>query len=630
VKTTMSYPVTYMAAQSFNFTEIISCTWDGCDESQKDCKWNLGCTWNELDAGLCPGTPWNETVTSRVCDPVVQHLKDFPTFAGTGSYEHLETIGCKAEYSGTKMTSKASNFFFNDMLTKDAFPGGIDQGEGSFNGYLVLCLFLVYVMIFCSTFKGVKSASIVVMVTMPLPFLLLFIILIRGATLDGADKGIEEYLNVVGDKISDSEAWSAAVGQVFFSLSICMGILTAYSSYNPPEQNVVEDNHIIAVADTMASFFGGFVVYSILGYLSVLLNDDSVFEQGGPGLTFRTLPQALSVMNPPEFWGGIFFLCLILLGIDSAFALVEALATVITDRIGHTHQTLIILCVCTVGFLIGLRFCTDNGYYWLDLIDFYVNQYGMVGVGMLECLTVGWFYEDEDQRKQLGPAVDFFKWSSIGLTIIAVGVGLGLAKPDDQGTFTGGVGGDSLYYSFFGGFVLWVVSMRISYIMVVNYRIKNEMKALPWLGPEYDLKKGMAWKLLGWHGPEMLRDLCNTRSQQQNNDVIHVDTNCTRFWRWFNSISIMWGFFIKYFIPPVLWLILCSNVRTNWHAPYGGYPPKYQAVGVLIVVIMILMIVLPMIEPGLLKTSIQPDEGKKIELQPIDADPSKTNELLTA
>jgi len=259
----------------------------------------------------------------------------------------------------------------------------------------------------------------------------------------------------------------------------------------------------------------------------------------------------------------------------------------------------------------------------------------------LECVAVGWFYENSDHKKEMGPAVDFFKWSTIMLTIVSVGVGLGIATP--EGTppkFTGGVGSEALYYSLFGGIVVWLIIMWVSYIKVVNYRQKNGKAPLALFGS--DFKEGIAWKLFGWHGPEMLRDLVNSSiAKQQSTDNV---TPLVSFWRWFNSISIVWGFLIKYFIPPVLWLILCSNTRINWYSPYEGYPGKYQAVGILIVVIMLLMIIFPLIEPDVLKnTSRSPTgsqhplknlkatssvymgdlEGKKEEFKP---DPTKTDE----
>lgn len=84
---------------------------------------------------------------------------------------------------------------------------------------------MAWVLVYLCVFKGVKSSSYVVWLTVPLPIILIFVLLIRGATLDGADQGIEIYLTGEhGTKIKDvlerSDLWSDAIGQIFFSLSI--------------------------------------------------------------------------------------------------------------------------------------------------------------------------------------------------------------------------------------------------------------------------------------------------------------------------------------------------------------------------------------------------------------------------
>merc|ERR1712228_897449 len=88
---------------------------------------------------------------------------------------------------------------------------------------------------------------------------------------------------------------------------------------------------IISFADLLASLMSGFVVYSVLGYIAQMEGNDNVYTNGGTGLVFETLPVAISTFKGANFFGIIFYLCLVLLGIDSAFSLIEALATVIFD-----------------------------------------------------------------------------------------------------------------------------------------------------------------------------------------------------------------------------------------------------------------------------------------------------------
>merc|ERR1719203_906000 len=98
--------------------------------------------------------------------------------------------------------------------------------------------------------------------------LFLVILLIKGLTLDGAWNGIKTYWDFSNwDELSSSGIWNAAIGQCFFSLSVCMGVMTAYGSYNPIRQDIATDEKVIAFLDVFASLMSGFVVYCILGFL---------------------------------------------------------------------------------------------------------------------------------------------------------------------------------------------------------------------------------------------------------------------------------------------------------------------------------------------------------------------------
>mmetsp|Transcript_19144 Transcript_19144/g.21474 ORF Transcript_19144/g.21474 Transcript_19144/m.21474 type:complete len:104 (-) Transcript_19144:843-1154(-) len=103
-----------------------------------------------------------------------------------------------------------------------------------------------------------------------------------------------------------------------------MGVMTSYGSYNPRNKPVIADNFIISISNSFISFISGFTVFSIIGYLR---------ESGSPvsnqvasfGLAYIALPTAASEMPGSNFWNLLLFLTLFLLGIDSAFSMVEAI-----------------------------------------------------------------------------------------------------------------------------------------------------------------------------------------------------------------------------------------------------------------------------------------------------------------
>ena len=61
--------------------------------------------------------------------------------------------------------------------------------------------------------------------------------------------------------------WADAIGQIFFSIGVCMGIMTSYGSYNSKDKPIIADNFIIAIVNSSVSFLSGFAVWSIIGYL---------------------------------------------------------------------------------------------------------------------------------------------------------------------------------------------------------------------------------------------------------------------------------------------------------------------------------------------------------------------------
>jgi len=122
---------------------------------------------------------------------------------------------------------------------------------------------------------------------------------------------------------------------------------------------------------------------------------------GGPGLAFVTYPTAISLLpTVPAVFGFIFFLTLLSLGIDSAFSLVEAAVTAVHDRwpISRRKATWLL---SGIAFLGGLLFTTKGGLYWLDIVDHFANNYGLVGVGLAESLIVGYVLGAERFREHV-------------------------------------------------------------------------------------------------------------------------------------------------------------------------------------------------------------------------------------
>jgi len=271
---------------------------------------------------------------------------------------------------------------------------------------LVIGALVTWLAIFLIIFKGVRNVGKVVMITVPLPVILLLIVLVRGLTLPGSTTGLIYYLKPNWELLKDPGVWIAAYGQIFFSLSLGFGILIAYASYMPPESDVTNSAFITSFGNCATSFIAGLAVFSVLGYLAHLEGRGVAdVVAGGPGLVFITYPVALAKMPMGQVGIAVlsflFFVCLISLGIDSAFSIVEGVVTGFRDRFPHASRARMSALFCILGFFGSLFFCTRSGLMWLDIVDRWASNYGLAMVGLLECIAVGYFFHLDELKQYI-------------------------------------------------------------------------------------------------------------------------------------------------------------------------------------------------------------------------------------
>jgi NSS family neurotransmitter:Na+ symporter len=303
----------------------------------------------------------------------------------------------------------ASTYFYQDFLQLTDGP----QTLGGIRPFTLLGLIVVWVAIFFIIIKGVKSVGKVVLITVPLPWLCLLILVIRGVTLPGAAEGLRYFLTPDFGALLNPKVWLAAYSQIFFSFSIGFGVMIAYASYLPKRSDVTNNAIMTGFADSLTSFLAGFAVFSALGYLAQM-QGVAITEvaQGGPGLAFVTYPTIIRLLPfGASIFGVVFFLMLLTLGIDSAFSLVEAVVTGGMEkwRISRKKAN---LGVCLLAFAGGLVFATKGGLFWLDIVDHFLSNFGLVLVGILECVGIGYIYKASRMRDHVNQVseIQIGKW----------------------------------------------------------------------------------------------------------------------------------------------------------------------------------------------------------------------------
>lgn len=282
--------------------------------------------------------------------------------------------------------------FFNRVL---GTPAEGEEGVGAFNIGTMIGLAATWICVYLAIAKGVHRVGKVVMITVPLPLVILLLLVIRGLTLPNSMDGLSYYLAPDWSKLSEPDVWLAAYGQVFFSLSVGWGILIAYASFRPKDSDVVNNAYITSFANCGFSFLAGFAVFSVLGYLAAALGKPIPDMDGisGATLAFMTYPEAIQRIEMDVWLQGLlavgFFVMLLALGIDSAFSIVEAVAAAMKDKF-NVSRGVVVTSLCVGGFLMGLIYCFGKGASWLGITDSYMGDYGLPLVALVQCILVAW------------------------------------------------------------------------------------------------------------------------------------------------------------------------------------------------------------------------------------------------
>ncbi|MBN1764206.1 MAG: sodium-dependent transporter, partial [Sedimentisphaerales bacterium] len=255
----------------------------------------------------------------------------------------------------------SKEYFFNSYLqdTESLSPGGLRWP-------IVLALAAVWTGMYMCIFKGVKLVSKIVLWTVPIPWLMLIILMIRGLTLDGAIQGLEYFLEPRWEVLKDPKVWRSAFGQVFFSLSLAFGVMVTYASFLHRKSDLNNNALIIGLADLGTSFIAGITVFATMGALALKENVpvENILEgSSSVGLAFVAFPEALSKLPCSMLFSIIFFVALLLLGIDSAFSITEAALASMMDKTGWKRK-IILAFMTVVGFSVGLLFTTRGGISW--------------------------------------------------------------------------------------------------------------------------------------------------------------------------------------------------------------------------------------------------------------------------
>ena len=296
--------------------------------------------------------------------------------------------------------------------------GAAAAEDGYFTGFItsnieplimmLIFLFAVAFIIFRGVNKGIEASSQIIM-----PILLLLVVIIAvfsltishtgedGITRTGLE-GFKVYVIPNFDGITVKSFFSVlvdAMGQLFFSLSVAMGIMVAYGSYVKDDANLTKSINQIEIFDTAVAFLAGvMIIPAVFTFMGI-----EGMQASGPSLMFVSLPKVFAAMGKiGNIVGCLFFAMVLFAAVTSAMSVMEAVVSSFMDQF-HVSRTKAACIEGVIALVAGVIVCLGyNVLYFevtlpngavaqiLDIMDYISNNLLMPVVAIGTCILIGW------------------------------------------------------------------------------------------------------------------------------------------------------------------------------------------------------------------------------------------------
>lgn len=259
-------------------------------------------------------------------------------------------------------------------------------------GWFLIFLGLTAVIVLLGVEKGIEKVS---KFMMPVLVVLAVGISIYCLMMDGAMEGLAYYVQPHMADVSVKTVLSA-MGQLFYSMSLAMGIMVTYGSYMRKDTNLESSVRQIEIFDTAIAFLAGLM---IIPAVFVFSGGDPKMLQSGPSLMFVILPKVFDTMHFGNAVGAAFFLLVIFAALTSSISLMETIVSIFQDKF-HWRRRNTCIFVAVLALVMGipsslgfgtLSFITWAGMTILDIMDFVSNSVMMPIVAFFTCVFVGFF-----------------------------------------------------------------------------------------------------------------------------------------------------------------------------------------------------------------------------------------------
>ncbi|WP_180124605.1 sodium-dependent transporter [Acinetobacter sp. YH12097] len=290
---------------------------------------------------------------------------------------------------GQQWGSDTESFFFKTYL---------QNGDGLTFGFvptLFVGLVIVWAVVMFILYGGVRrGVELANKIFMPLLIVLFSILVIQALRLPGAAEGLNAFFTPNWEAMTDYKVWLAAFGHIFFSLSIGFGIMLTYASYLKAKTNLTGSGVVVALANSSFEILAGIGVFAALGFMAQS-SGVPVKEvvSGGIGLAFIAFPKIISSMGAGgDLFGFLFFASLVVAGITSMVSILQVPIAAFQDKLGWSKNKAVTIVAGGSAIVSTLLFSTQSAITFVDIIDYFANNIGIVGGGLLSIILVSWFH----------------------------------------------------------------------------------------------------------------------------------------------------------------------------------------------------------------------------------------------
>ncbi|MBE7216597.1 sodium-dependent transporter [Shewanella benthica] len=393
---------------------------------------------------------------------------------------YVAIIGWAISFLGFSFTQSwgadTNAFFFKEYLQlEDNSPTRLGQFQLHIAIPMAIAWSITSLAIFTGVRGGIERAS---KIMMPLLFIMVLTLIGRIIMLPGALEGLNYLFEPDFSKIFDAKVWSAAYGQIFFTLSVGFAIMLAYSSYLPEKSDISNNAFMTVLINCGFSIMSGIMIFAVLGYMAQEQGKElTEVVSSGVGLAFVTIPAAINLLPVPYIFGPLFFLALVVAGLSSHISIIEAVTSAVMDKLNLARKKATLL-VCGTGFLASMAFATNGGLLLLDLVDYFINNVALLFSCFVELIILAWLFKIADIRDYANRLSEFTvgKWFDLCLRFVSPAMLAIILVKNLINTVTEGYGGYPIEDQLILGWGLIATMLVIS--LIINLFTSDKEDAL--------------------------------------------------------------------------------------------------------------------------------------------------------